>query len=203
MRPGGRTARTRAEVLSAVLAELGEPDQGGLTMENVARRSGVHVATIYRRWRTVEGLIVDLLTWISFNEIPFPDTGSLEGDLRALSRSIVALYRDDIRFRTMIETIVAGATRDSAAERALHDFFAERNAGAAVIVERAIARGELPPETDGIELIAALGAPVYYRMLVVRRSLDTALADRAAAAAHAAALAGAFASTDQTGATRR
>ncbi|WP_439681304.1 TetR-like C-terminal domain-containing protein [Embleya sp. MST-111070] len=115
------------------------------------------MATIYRRWRTVEGLIVDLLTWISFNEIPFPDTGSLEGDLRALSRSIVALYRDDIRFRTMIETIVAGATRDSAAERALHDFFAERNAGAAVIVERAIARGELPPETDGIELIARAG----------------------------------------------
>ncbi|MFI1585331.1 TetR-like C-terminal domain-containing protein [Embleya sp. NPDC020630] len=160
------------------------------------------MATIYRRWRTVEGLIVDLLTWISFNEIPFPDTGSLEGDLRTLSRSIVALYRDDIRFRTMIETIVAGATRDSAAERALHDFFAERNAGAAVIVERAIARGELPPETDGIELIAALGAPIYYRMLVIRRSLDTALADRAAAAAHAAALAGAFAITDQTGATR-
>lgn len=186
-------------MLNAVLAELGQPDQGGLTMESVARRSGVHVATLYRRWRTVEGLIVDLLTSISFDEIPFPDTGSLAGDLRALSRSIVGLYRDDIRFRTLIETVVAGATRDATAERALRDFFTERNAGAAVLVERAIARGELPADTDGVELIAALGAPVYYRMLVQRRPLDGALADRAAAMVLCAAHSGVFATTAPPG----
>ncbi|WP_375708337.1 TetR family transcriptional regulator [Actinomadura sp. K4S16] len=43
-RPGGRTARTRAQVLDAVLAELGEHGYDGLTMEAVAARAGVHRA---------------------------------------------------------------------------------------------------------------------------------------------------------------
>ncbi|NUP30468.1 MAG: TetR/AcrR family transcriptional regulator [Streptomycetaceae bacterium] len=192
LRPGGRTARTRAAVLDAVLAELGETGYAGLTMETVARRAGVHVATVYRRWRTVEGLIVDLMTRLGATEIPFPDTGSLAADLRGLARAIVTLYVDNPRIRTVVETIIATATKDPGASEALHEFFADRNRRAAVIVERAVARGELPPGTDGVELISFLAAPIYYRMLVSRRPIDTALADHAATAAHIAALSGVF-----------
>ncbi|WP_406290332.1 TetR/AcrR family transcriptional regulator [Embleya sp. NBC_00896] len=192
LRPGGRTARTRAAVLDAVLAELGETGYGGLTMENVARRSGVHVATVYRRWRTVEGLIIDLLTLLGATEVPFPDTGSLSGDLRGLSRSIVALYVDNTRIRSLVESVVASATKNARAAEALHDFFALRSERAAVIVERAVERGELPPDTDGVELIAAMAAPIYYRMLVSRKPIDTALADRTANATYVAALSGVF-----------
>lgn len=39
-RPGGRTARVRAQVLEAVRAELGEHGYEGLTMEGVAARAG-------------------------------------------------------------------------------------------------------------------------------------------------------------------
>lgn len=194
-RPGGRTARTREAVLDAVFAELGETGYAGLTMENVARRSGVHVTTVYRRWRTVEGLVVDLLTRLGTTELPFPDTGTLADDLRAFSRSIVALYLENATIRALIETVVAAATKNPRAAEALHEFFADRNKRAAVIVERAVGRGELPGDTDGVELISALAAPVYYRMLVSRRTIDTALADRAADATYAAALSGAFSSS--------
>ncbi|MEU4828600.1 TetR family transcriptional regulator, partial [Actinomadura sp. NPDC023710] len=51
VRPGGRTARTRAAVLAATQGELEEAGYAGLTLEKVAERSGVHLATLYRRWR--------------------------------------------------------------------------------------------------------------------------------------------------------
>lgn len=191
-RPGGRTARTREAVLDAVFVELGEAGYAGLTMENVARRSGVHVTTVYRRWRSVEGLVVDLLTRLGTTQLPFPDTGALDDDLREFARSIVALYESNATIRALIETVVAAATKNPRASEALHDFFADRNQRAAVIVERAVARGELPRDTDGVELISALAAPIYYRMLVSRRKIDAALADRAALAAYTAAVNGAY-----------
>ncbi|WP_436774535.1 TetR/AcrR family transcriptional regulator [Yinghuangia sp. YIM S09857] len=192
LRPGGRTARTRAAVLGAVSAELGENGYAGLTVENVARRAGVHATTVYRRWQTVEGLVVDLMTTLGATELPFPDTGALADDLQAFARSIVALYEDNTTVRALIETVVAAATRNRAAADTLHEFFKVRNKQASVIVERAVERGELPHETDGVELISTLGAPIYYRMLVSRRPIDTALADLAADVAYAAALSGAF-----------
>lgn len=196
LRPGGRTARTRTAVLDAVLAEVAETGYGGLTMEGVARRSGVHVATVYRRWRTIEGLVVDLMTTLGATQVPFPDTGSLAEDLRGLARSIVTLYVDNAPIRALVETVVGTATKNPGAAEALHDFFAVRNERAAAIVDRAIARGELPPDTDGVELISTLAAPIYYRMLVSRRPIDIPLADRAARATVAAARSGAFSTSE-------
>ncbi|MGF0114903.1 TetR family transcriptional regulator [Promicromonospora sp. Marseille-Q5078] len=41
-------------------AELAERGHEGLTVDGVATRAGVHRATVYRRWRDVGGLIVDV-----------------------------------------------------------------------------------------------------------------------------------------------
>ncbi|MFI6986537.1 TetR/AcrR family transcriptional regulator [Embleya sp. NPDC050154] len=196
-RPGGRTARTRTAVLEAVLSELEDVGYGALTVEGVARRSGVHVTTVYRRWRSVEGLVVDLMNTIGTREIPLPDHGSLAADLRGLARGIVNLYLNDARTRALFDTMMVAATRNPDAAVAMSRFFELRNEAAGVIVERAVERGELARETDKSEVIAAVGAPLYYRMIVARRPLDLDLADRAARAACLAAENGVFRSSSQ------
>lgn len=50
-----------------------------------------------------------------------------------------------------------------------------------------------PPDTDALELLRAVSAPLYYRFAVTREELTPADAERAVAAALAAAAAGAFA----------
>ncbi|MFC5753190.1 TetR/AcrR family transcriptional regulator [Actinomadura rugatobispora] len=191
VRPGGRTARTRAAVLDAARDELEDAGYAGLTLERVAERSGVHLATLYRRWRTVEGLVVDLLGEIGKTRVPIPDTGSLEEDLRILALEIARLYQQP-RMRALIEGVVAAAVRSPEASDAWATVIAERNRLAARIVERAVERGELPPGTDGIAVISAVGAPIYYRMLVARGAVDDALAESTAVSVHAGALKGAF-----------
>ena len=60
-RLGGRSARVREAVLNATFDELGEKGYAGLSMESVARRSGVHKTTIYRRWPNRDALVMDAL----------------------------------------------------------------------------------------------------------------------------------------------
>ncbi|MFJ9849119.1 TetR-like C-terminal domain-containing protein [Streptomyces sp. NPDC101150] len=189
-RPGGRTARTRQAVLAAVFEELGEGGFATLAMEKIAQASGIHLATLYRRWRSVERLVCDLLTELSA-DVPLPDTGTLEGDLRALARSIGAFYGDD-RMRSLIEAVVSAAARDPQAATALRSFFADRLVLAGQMVNRSIERGELPADTDPELVMAGLGAPFYYRILIARQPVDMALSESAATAVWAAARAGAY-----------
>ncbi|MFH8344980.1 TetR/AcrR family transcriptional regulator [Streptomyces sp. NPDC018045] len=190
-RPGGRTARTRQAVLDAVFEELGEGGYAALTMERIAQRSGVHVATVYRRWRTPEGLVCELMADLSA-EIPLPDTGTLRGDLRALGRSIAAFYTEP-RYCGLLDAVVSAAARRPEAADVLRQFFDQRLRLAGSMVTRAAERGELPAGAEPDEVLAALGAPFYYRLLIARRPVDLRLADCAAEAAWAAARAGAFA----------
>ncbi|MFF2921741.1 TetR-like C-terminal domain-containing protein [Streptomyces celluloflavus] len=74
----------------------------------------------------------------------------------------------------------------------LRSFFEDRLRTTGRMVDRAVARGELPDGTDAAEVLAALGAPFYYRILIARRPVDQALAESAATAVWAAARAGAY-----------
>ncbi|MFC7277618.1 TetR/AcrR family transcriptional regulator [Paractinoplanes rhizophilus] len=188
-RPGGRTARTRTAVAAALQEELLEVGYAGTTIERIARRAGVAKTTLYRRWGSVGQLVVDLFHEAAAVEIPVADTGSLEGDLRALARSAVTLLLHP-RSRAVFDIVVGEAVHDEAARAALTDFFAGRVANAAPIVARAVARGEIPANTDAAEVIRQLGAPYYARLYITGDPIGEADADRAAAVTAMAARAG-------------
>ncbi|MEV0829174.1 TetR/AcrR family transcriptional regulator [Nonomuraea rubra] len=188
-RPGGRSARVRDAVRQATLAELAERGYQGLTVENVAERSGVHKTTVYRRWGGVEGLISDALELARDEPWPIPDTGSVEGDLRGVVQ-LVRTGFDDPELGPVSTAFVAAAVQDAAAARALHEFFAARHEQSAEVVRRAVARGELPDVVDPSEVIRVAVAPVYYRLFVAHEPVTERDADRAADAALAAARAG-------------
>ena len=191
LRPGGRTARVREAVLAAVLGALAETRYRDLTVEQVAQRAGVAKTTVYRRWGSVEGLVLDLMRDQTARRVPTPDTGDLDADMRALARGILAIYQDPA-INALIASMVAAAVHLPEARQTLSEFFVTRITDMGIIAERAVSRGELPADTDTVEVIRMLGAPFYYRMFITGEPVDEALADRAAAAAVAAARAGAL-----------
>lgn len=189
LRPGGRTARTRESVLRAVVDELNDNGYAGATVERVAERAGVAKTTIYRRWGSLDGLLADVMADYAAREIPVPDEGSLDGDLHALSARVVASLGAPA-LRAAFGMMVKEAATDPAARELLARFLAGRMATMAVIIDRGMARGELPPHTDAAGVLGTVTSVIYYRLYVLGEEVSQSIADSAAATAIAAARAG-------------
>jgi AcrR family transcriptional regulator len=190
-RPGGRTARTAESVFASTIGELMERPYADVSVETIASRAGVHKTTVYRRWGGKAELIAQALGSAAAAHIEVPDTGRVESDLRALSRSVGAVLADP-GGAAITRALLAGAAESPEISALMDRFWAARLAAISVIVDRAVSRGEIPPGTDAAEFMHALAAPLYYRLLVSRDPVTEPDADRAAAAALTAAQAGVF-----------
>ena len=189
-----RIDRVRAAVFAATQDELVDHGYDGLSVEGVARRAGVPEHVVTERWTDADALMELMLEEFAEHVLVLPNSGSLETDMRALAAGIAAFYGDP-RPRATISALVHAAGCSERAAETLRRFFEHRTASAAEPVRRAIANRELPPDTDPVEVIRALGAPFYYRMFITHEPLDHALAERTAAATLAAARAGVLTSS--------
>ena len=193
VRQAGRGPKVRAAVLAATLTELTENGYAALTVDNVARRSGVHKTTIYRRWKDREGLVADAVGDLATARMPFPDTGDIGTDLLRLARMTVAFLTSPAG-GTVAASSMSDAGRIPEVAGAKRRFFEALFRQAEPVVSGAIARGELPAATDPAELVRTLLAPIYLRLLVTAEPIDKTTADNAAKVALAAARAGALSS---------
>ena len=193
VRPGGRTAKTRAAVVAATLEQLAARGYEQVSVEDIALRAGVHKTTVYRRWGTKEQLVADALRAAAESRIEVPDAGEVEADLRDLARAIQVTLTSQEGAAT-VRAIVSGARSSPEVAGILRRFWEARLALVGTIVERAVARGQLPPGTNPAELMRYVAAPLFHRLLVMAEPLTTADADQSAAAAVAAARAGVFVS---------
>jgi AcrR family transcriptional regulator len=193
-RPGGRTARNTAAVFVATLDELAVRPYDEISIESIAARAGVHKTTVYRRWPTKADLVSQALAAAAEAVIEVPDTGTVDDDLRLLCRSVQATLANP-RGAATTRSVLAGAAASAGIRSVMADFWAGRLAAIAVVVDRAVARGELPAGTAPGLFMNAMAAPLYYRLLVTSELPKPADADRAAAAALAAARAGVFAAS--------
>lgn len=170
-RPGGRAARVRTAVLAATAELLEEVGYDGVTYDEVARRADVHKTTVYRRWPTKPELVADAVGLHSEVHVPIPDTGGLAGDLEALAASVAANVTSPGGVRRSRSIVAAASTSDELAT-ALHAFMGRRIELAEPIVERAVARGELPEGADARVVIEALVGPIWFRLLLTGEPID-------------------------------
>ena len=88
-RPGvrrrGRPRSVLAEraILAAALDLIAERGPEGLGIEQVAAKAGVGKATIYRRWRGKEDMLLDAIGSLG-SDLPVPQGRSVRADLVAL-----------------------------------------------------------------------------------------------------------------------
>jgi AcrR family transcriptional regulator len=196
-RPGGRTARIRTAVLDATVAELVDRGFAGLTVEAVSFRAGVNKTTIYRRWGSREGLIVDAVETFAATQVDLPDTGTIEEDLRLWARSVLKTLTGPVS-GALVRAVFSAAGDSPEVRELRHRFWLIRAALVRPLIEKAIRRGQLPAGTDADEVIRHVGAPLYYRLLVLAEPLSGTAADLAAAVATIAAKAGVFAQFDES-----
>jgi AcrR family transcriptional regulator len=162
VRRGGRSARVVESVLRATVEELGTVGYTALRVEDVASRSGVNKTSIYRRWPSKVELVAAALQNHARNHEE-PDTGSLREDLlemgRGMARKIeTPLGRGLIRMLQMergqpdLDSVIGSLRTENICARA-------------GVIERAIARGELPADTDPKLVAELVGSPISSRLL--------------------------------------
>jgi AcrR family transcriptional regulator len=174
----GRRGRPRSEAarratLTAASELMLEAGPGAVSMDAVAERAGVSKATIYRWWPSKERLALDALyeTWAEVQR-PLPDTGSLRGDLLALTRPWVRLLASRPFGRVMAALLVQVQSDPEFAEEYRARFVEPRRDQAREIFALAIARGEIPADTEVELALDLLYGPVYHRLLHGHRPLD-------------------------------
>lgn len=169
-RTGGRSARVREAALRAALEALTEADTRATTMNDIARRAGVHASSLIRRWGTAEALTLDALLTLSLDLLPIPDTGSLRDDLTAFSNSL-AVYLSSQQGAALAR-VMATVDDDSTMAEARTRFWQSRFGEARVIIDRAVERGEVAAETDARAVLEALIAPLHFRHLLTHQPID-------------------------------
>ena len=177
-RPGRpRSATADQAILDAALELFVEAGLEGLAVEQVAARAGVGKATIYRRYPGKIDLVIAAARCLTSSVAPVPDTGTADGDLRAIARGLVHLLTQTMAGQAVAQ-VVAEVQRNGDLRRAHAEFVTGRRAGTIAAVKRGIERGELRADTDA-ELVAdLLAGPIFYRHLVSGGRLDPAFADR-------------------------
>jgi AcrR family transcriptional regulator len=163
-------------IRAAILRLLADVGYGALTMDAVASEAGVGKATIYRRWRTKQDLVVDTISDLNRAEAAPPDTGSVEGDLREMMHQMVAL----IAGPTGAATLSLLSTMPH--QPALAEAF--RNGPLAVwrdsydqIWARAEQRGEVRPGLSRSIVAETTSALLVQRWLLTGEPVDDAYAD--------------------------
>jgi AcrR family transcriptional regulator len=169
----GPSPRVRAAALAATLEELADHGFAALSLERVARRAGVNKSTLYRRWGTREELVLEAMLERAAEHISVPDTGSLRRDLLELARTAAA-NASSPEVAAMARAVAAESPHNSKLAHANRRFWAERLALDAVIVERAIARGEVAAETQPQRVIEAVLGPIHLRLLLTGEPVDRA-----------------------------
>ncbi|GAA3539885.1 TetR/AcrR family transcriptional regulator [Amycolatopsis ultiminotia] len=162
------------EAADDVLAEYGF---AGLTIERIAARAGVAKQTIYRWWPSKVDILLDALGEDLAEDLVPPDHGDLRRDLREhLAHLAGFLTMADTG--AMVRVLLGQAQHDPAlAERLRSQHLSVQHARDRLPFERAIARGELPPDTDVSRAVERLVGPIHYRVLVTGEPVTSEFTD--------------------------
>lgn len=171
-----RVVRSRERVLTATLDLLTEAGLGGLTIDDVSKRSGVAKTTIYRHWPNRNALIVDACLRMTDGDNEPPDTGSLEGDAKAILANLAELLVT-ARWSSILPSIVDAAERDPEIAEVHSRLQRWHAAPLRVALERAALRGEIPPDADLSAIAAALRGPLYFRRWFSREPINDNFVD--------------------------
>lgn len=163
-------AREQA-ILTATIELLGEIGYQALTMDAVAQRARASKQTIYRRWRGKPELVKAALDARDAEHVTaIPSTGTLRGDLLAALDTLCA--QADDRYLTMMTGLIHAMRTDADLAEILRSHVADEDQGPfPTVVERAVARGEVPARTS-TALAHQVAEGQVIRRMVLGQPLD-------------------------------
>ena len=171
-----RSERSRTAVLRAASDLMHEVGLRAMTTEEIANRSGVSKATIYKWWPNKYAVAVEAFLSEMFAESADPDTGSAREDFRRALRGMMRFYASPSG--RVFAQLVGEAQFDPSVAVELRDrLVGSRRLLVRAIWDRGVARGELRSDVDPEAAIDLVFGPAMYRLVAGHAPLDDAAAD--------------------------
>lgn len=172
-----------AAILNAALQGLSELGYDRMTMDDIASRAHAGKAAIYRRWPSKAAVVADAIGhWRrELGPVEPPNTGSLRGDIDAVAAMTPDLDEAALSTIKVIVGTATAAMHHPALAAALDDLaLAPPRQIVKIILDQAVARGEIPTDRDltlipdallGLNILrVTTGRPVD--RVFVRRALE-------------------------------
>jgi len=177
-RPPGRprSAASHEAILRATLELLAEKGMQAMSMDAVAARAGVSKATIYRRWKSKEELVEELLDQLLAIVQPL-ESGDPREDMLATTREAVASAGPALTL--MMALAGEAVTNPGFGEVFRAKLIEPRRDQVRGFLERAVATGELREDADLDFYVDVMLGSVIWRSQIVSVTFDNLVEDQA------------------------
>ena len=160
----------RDAVVEAALAEFAEHGMRGASMDRIAKRAGTGKSALYRRWPNVRALAMDVFLTTLEESLPDADTdtGSLRTDMLASLTTLTDDLQGDLGI--VLRELISEAAHDPALGAEFQARFGNRKETEVVaMIQRAMARGEIPVQPVDPYVLQVPAAMVVHQMVLTGR----------------------------------
>ncbi|MBE9168415.1 TetR/AcrR family transcriptional regulator [Pleurocapsales cyanobacterium LEGE 06147] len=171
-----RSEESRAAILDATWKLLKTTTLRDLSIEAIARESGVGKTTIYRWWSNKAAVVMDAVLEKLSPEIQFPQGLSATETIRQQMMALIKAFSGEYG-RIVAQMIAEGQACPETLERYRDRFLYPRRDAAKAIIQQGIESGEFDPHLDPELAIDILYGPIYFRLLVGHLPLNQQFAD--------------------------
>ena len=172
MSSDGPVEETRRRVLEATVDLIDRVGYWSVTVDAIARASGVSKSTIYRHWSSRKALVLDAFTSDTDESTQVADTGDAIADLRTFLLKLA--YRLNVRGAGPIMTgLISDALNDEEFAQSFRAKVIEARRHAFLqILLRGQQRGQIRTDVDLTSVVDALYGSIHHRLLMTRAPID-------------------------------
>jgi AcrR family transcriptional regulator len=147
-----------------------------LSIEAIARESGVGKTTIYRWWPSKVAVVMDAFVENVLTVTSFPENISATEAIAQQMTDLIQAFSGE--YGRIVAQIIAEGQADPEALASYRDrFIYPRRAVAKTIIQQGIENGEFDPKLDPDLAIDMLYGAIYFRLLVGHLPLDPQFAE--------------------------
>jgi AcrR family transcriptional regulator len=166
-----RSEEARAAILDAALLLLREHPYADVSCDSIAAQAGVGKQTIYRWWNNKADVVLDALREHA-RAVTAPETGSLEGDVRAFFEATFRLLRGPRGTGPVLKALMAEAQLNALFAPRFAAFIETRRAA----LHSALARHPVADDRELPTLVDMLFGAFWYRLLLGHAPLTSTVA---------------------------
>ena len=127
-------------------------------------------STIYRHWPDRNELLIQSIGK-RVEMMVTTETGDLRADLISFYNHLGSMLNDEST-RSVVASFMAEASRDPELAALNSKFTKARREASSSMIEKAVARGDLPPDTDSTQMAHDIAGGIFFRGLILRESTD-------------------------------